>query len=91
MKEYISNKNLNVAYLPAYSPEMAPIERYFSMLKILVIKQSSGLQIDWKSKSSDKILEESMHQISSINVKKLWLTFTYEIKKNSVENVEIVW
>ena len=63
MKEYISNKDLNVVYLPAYSPEMAPIERYFSMLKRLVIKQSSGLQIDWKSKSSDKILEESKHQI----------------------------
>ena len=91
MKEYISNKDLSVAYLPAYSPEMAPIERYFSMLKRLVIKQSSGLQIDWKSKSSDKILEESMHQISFINVKKFWLTFTYEIKKNLVDTVEIVW
>ena len=92
IKEYISNKGLNVAYFPAYSPEMVPIERYFSMLKRLIIKQSSGIQIDWKSDNSDKILEKSIHQISSKNVlKKLWLTFTFDIKKNLVDTLEIAY
>ena len=53
IKEFIEEKKLSFAYIPAYFPELAPAERYFSMLKKLVKKQSSRLQVNWKSENQD--------------------------------------
>ena len=46
MKKYIEEKNLNFAFIPSYSPEMAPVERYFSLLKRVVAKKTTELQIN---------------------------------------------
>ena len=40
VKEILENENMNVAYIPQYSPELAPIEHYFSKLKQVVIGRS---------------------------------------------------
>ena len=53
MKKYINEKNLKIAYIPAYSPELAPVEKYFSMLKRIVIKKTTGMQINWKTTNPD--------------------------------------
>ena len=66
---------------------MAPVEKYFSMLKRVVTKQSSGLQINWKSKESRVLLQKSMQMISSKNIQKFWLTFTFEMKQ-SLDKIE---
>ena len=31
-ENYIKENKLSIAYIPTYSPEMAPIEKYFSVL-----------------------------------------------------------
>ena len=33
VRKKMQSENLNVAYIPQYSPEVAPIEHYFSKLK----------------------------------------------------------
>ena len=82
MKKHIEEKNLNFAFIPPYSPKMAPVERYFSLLKRVVAKETAGLQINWKSDKSQTILQESMLQISPMSVRNIWLTFTFELKKS---------
>ena len=57
MKKYIIEKNLNLVYIPAYSPEMAPVERYFSMQKRKVVKKTNGLHINRRANSLRTILE----------------------------------
>ena len=90
VKKYIEDKKLSVAYLPTYSPEMAPVERYFSMLKKIVIKQWSGMHIDWKSEKSWRLLKQSMLLIQPRSVQKLWLTFTFELKKNLIDIADLI-
>ena len=82
MKKYIEEKNLNFAFIPPYSPEMAPVERYFSLLKRVVAKKTTGLQINWKSDKSKTIQQESMIQISPMSVRNIWLTFMLELMKS---------
>ena len=38
VKDYIARKSLNFVYILPYSPEMVPVEIYFSLLKRNVIK-----------------------------------------------------
>ena len=42
VKDYIKKEGLNVAYIPQYSPEKAPVEHYFSKLKQTVINKARG-------------------------------------------------
>ena len=58
MKNYFNENHLNVVFLPAYSPELAPVERYFSMLKKKVIRNSYGLQANWRSEKGSNLLKK---------------------------------
>ena len=82
VKDYIEENKLNFAYIPAYSPEMAPVEKYFSILKRVVIKKTTGQKVNWSGDKTKDILNYSMLQISPKVVRNLWRTFTYEIKKS---------
>ena len=79
IKEYMKSKNLSIAYIPQYSPELAPIEHYFSKLKHEVTKQTKGKSVDWRSKESNQFLRKWMLLISSRIVKRIWTSFTKQI------------
>ena len=80
VETFIEDRKLNVLYIPTYFPELALVKKYFSMLKRLVAKGSSGLQLNWKSIDSRDLLKNSIHLITSKNVQGFWLTLTYEMK-----------
>ena len=82
--KYITDKRLSMAFLPTYSPEMAPVKQYFSILKRIVLKQSSGTHINWKSEKFIDFLRRWMHLIQPSNVRSLWRTFTFELRNNLV-------
>ena len=86
MKKYIEEKNLHFAFISPYSPEMVPVERYFSLLKRVVAKKTTGLHINWRSDKSKTILQKSMLQISPMSVRNIWLIFMLELKK-SINNL----
>ena len=79
VKEILENENLNIAYIPQYSPELAPIEHYCSKLKQVVIGRSREKNIDWKSKESNVLLKQSMEDIPPEMVRKIWSSLTKEI------------
>ena len=60
VRKYMKRENLNVAFIPQYSPELAPIEHYFSKLKQEVIEGARGKDTDWKSVESSELLKRSM-------------------------------
>ena len=82
VKEFMKSENLNVAYIPQYSPELAPIEHYFSKLKQEVIRGARGKDIDWKSPVSSHLLKRCMQAIPPWMIRRIWLSFTGEIYKN---------
>ena len=62
MNLYLYN-GLRVIFLPAYTPELAPIEKYFSIIKSQMLKEISGIQFNWKS-------DNSMEEMSRVSIKK---------------------
>ena len=81
VRKFMKRDNLNVAFIPQYSPELAPIEHYFSKLKQEVIEGARGKDTDWKSAESSELLKRSMQAIPSGMVKRIWRSFTKEIYK----------
>ena len=68
---FLDNESISVAYIPQYSPELAPIEHYFSKLKQAAIRRAKEKNVDWKSKESNELLKQSMNDISSKKVRKI--------------------
>ena len=56
LKDYVALNCLHLAYIPAYLPELVLIEKYFSMLKRVVMKKTVGQKINWKNKKTKEIL-----------------------------------
>ena len=81
VRKYMKRENLNVAFIPQYSPELASIEHYFSKLKQEVFEGARGKVTDWKSAGSSELLKRSMQAIPSGMVKRIWRSFTKEIYK----------
>ena len=64
LMKYMKEERINIAYIPSYSPKLAPIEKYFELLKQIVIKSNTGKQIKRKCKRKKDDMESSMTQIS---------------------------
>ena len=76
---YLENENLSVAFIPQYSPELAPIERYFSKLKQAVIQKARGKSVNWKNAESNEFIRSSMLNIPPSMVRRIWTSLTKEI------------
>ena len=85
--EKIESISFSVVFIPQYSLEMAPIERYFSKLKNDVINRARRQNIDWKSEYSNQLLESCMLNIHPGMVRSIWTTFTHELL-NSLDSCE---
>ena len=80
VKEVIKQEKLNVAFIPAYSPELAPIEKYFSLLKKTTIKETQGSFINWKNEKSLNEIDKSIQKIPSIVVVHIWRHLMHELR-----------
>ena len=79
IKDYLNIEGLNVAYIPQYSPEMAPVEHYFSKLKQTVINKARGKSIDWRSHVTNSLLRDCISSIHPEMIRSIWTSFTKEI------------
>ena len=79
MKKLYIEEGLRVLFLPAYSPELAPIEKFFSRIKRYVLKEASGKLLNWRSDSAMKILNRVIMRTTRENIIRYWSTFTKEV------------
>ena len=86
MKKLYIEEGLRVLFLPAYSPELAPIEKFFSRIKRNVLKEASGKLLNWRSDSAMKILNRVIMRTTREDIIRLWSTFTKEVD-NWLENL----
>ena len=75
-----------MAYIPAYTPELSPNERYFSRLKNIILIKSKLKILNWQSEEAQKLIKKSILIISRGDVKRLFFKFTNEIRI-SVESI----
>ena len=58
VSDIIHEKKLWVAFIPAYSPKLALIERYFAFLKSVILKQVNITTINWKKRKNQCIYKK---------------------------------
>ena len=86
LREFYINEGFNVAFIPAYTPEFAPIEKHFARLKHLVLVETAGKRINWRKMEAFEILNRSISKISIEDVRSLWKTFIKELH-NGLDNI----
>ena len=59
VKDYLNEKQINVLYLPAYSPELNPIEEAFSKIKNYIKKQKA-----WTIDKLKRVLKDAFNIIT---------------------------
>ena len=76
-----------VIFLPAYAPELAPIEKYFSIIKSCILKQVSGIQLNWRSNNAMEKLRRMFMKTTREDIIHLWTTLIKEMN-NWLENLD---
>ena len=73
-------KNIKLAFIQPFMPEMAPIEKYFTRLKRMIFRKTVNTKMSWQSKQADNILNYYILKLIEDEVSKLWFTFTKELR-----------
>ena len=75
-------KSLAILYfIPAYAPELAPIETYFSRIKSAVIRESKSCEINLKTKKWMDLVSKVLQNIRKDYIKSLWKSYIQLIKE----------
>ena len=80
VKEFLNSWGTFVAFIPPYSPELAPVEKYFGVLKSLVNKSNTTLVISWRSKEGIALIARWIKRVDPIIIKRMWRTFFKEMQ-----------
>ena len=55
---YMREKDIKLAFIPPYMPQMAPIEKYFARLKRMILRKILNTRMSWQSNKADNILKD---------------------------------
>ena len=80
VSDFIHEEELCIAFILAYSPELAPIEKDFSLLKRIVSKQFSIASTNWENRESMDLIKKMMQLIPSKAVISIWRHLMKELK-----------
>ena len=71
MKNFIEKWGAHVAFIPAYSLELAPVEKYFGLLKDIIRRNKTYAILNWKSKHEIQEIEDSIQKINPLTIKRM--------------------
>ena len=80
VKDEIIKSNIKWIYQPWYTPQWAPVENYFSILKDKLKKRKSKKIINLSLKENFNVIYESMGSISSLIIKNLFKNLMRQLK-----------
>ena len=80
VKEFIKEESLSVVFIPAYSPELAPIEKYFALLKRIVTRKAWKDEVNWKKEESMVIIKRATQSIPCKIISNIWRYFMDELR-----------
>ena len=70
----------NVMFLPAYSPELAPVELLFRFIKNKMRKLMKNKKISFNNQAERVIIFESIQDLNCKNIKDMWIQFVKNAK-----------
>ena len=77
--KFMNENHCSAAFIPPYMPDLNPIEKYFSKLKNMILRETVGARMKWQSKEASTLLKKCIFRIDTDQVRKLWLSFTQEL------------
>ena len=72
---------VNVYFIPPYCPELAPIEKYFSILKNLVLTKWDANSLNLKTPQGIELIEDSIQEIKECWIRSLWIYYFDEVEE----------
>ena len=72
---------VNVYFIPPYYPLYAPIIRYFSILKQLVLSYKGSYSVNLKIFNEKKLIEQWTQEIQKNDIKSIWNHYFNKIIK----------
>ena len=77
---YLKEKCLVWIYLPQYTPELAPVELFFGMLKRQIAKRRTDTVINLNSEPGRRVLVEELELIDRFTIMKIWMHYLVILK-----------
>ena len=77
--KYMKEAKINVCFIPLYCPELAPIEKYFSILKQRVLNKGISNPINLNSSNGKELIEQWTQEMKESDIKSLWNHYFDEI------------
>ena len=77
---YVRKESARLYFIPAYAPELAPIETYFSRIKSLVIRESKHYDVNLKTKKGINLVSKVLQNITWDYIKALWRSYIRLLK-----------
>ena len=77
--EYLDSCDIFIAFVPTFCPELAPVEKYFGVLKGYMNEIETNKNTNFNSKQGVALIAKSVRQIDLITVRRMWRTFFKEI------------
>ena len=77
--KYLEESRIQYNFLPQYSPELAPVDKFFALMKQKATAVRCKL-INLKSDEGTALLKTTLQSIDSIKIKSLWRHFYSKIR-----------
>ena len=83
--KYMKEAKINVYFIPPYCPELAPIEKYLSILKQRVLNKGISSPINLNSSKGKELIKQWTQEMKESDIKSLWNHYFDEIFFNFAE------
>ena len=90
VQNYLKERNWSGIFLPQYSPELAPIELFFGILKKRILARQADEVINLDKDSGRRAIEEVVRSIDRTTIVKIWGHFISELKQIEERIVSIL-
>ena len=81
VQNYFKERNWSGIFLSQYSPELAPIELFFGILKKRILARQADEVINLDKDSGRQAIEEVVRSIDRTTIAKIWGHFISELKQ----------
>ena len=88
VRRYWTSIGVKLYYLPAYCLELAPVELYFSQLKLKLTKRIEGNEISLKIHAFIGRVASNIHSFTKESILKLWHAF-FLIVQNEINQAKV--
>ena len=81
VQTHLKESNLDTVFLPQYTPELAPVELFFGILKKQIRSRRTSKVINLAKDSGRKVIEDIVKSIDRTTIVRIWGHFLSELKQ----------